>query len=144
MKGRDFIMNGGNKLWKFEISLWTVEIFMMMSRYFIMSGCDFHDNRSRFYYKRLRFSWWQVEICYEWLKFSWWQVFQQSYGRKFCCYTLLWWVLIRTYCSLCEWVDRSFLFLDASLDVLELRYRKRGVWRRECRLENCGETFSSV
>ena len=43
-----FYKNGSNFLWKFEISLWMVEIFMMKGR-------DFHDDRSRFLL-------WQVEI----------------------------------------------------------------------------------
>ena len=56
MAGRDFIMNDWDFLydrskfswWKFEILLWTVEIF-------VMTGRDFRDERSEF-------SWWQAEI----------------------------------------------------------------------------------
>ena len=41
--------------------LQTVKILMMI-------GPDFHDDRSRFYYKRLRFSWWQVESLLQTVK----------------------------------------------------------------------------
>ena len=36
----------------------------MTSRDFVMNDRDFHDDRSRFYYERLRYSWWQVEIIF--------------------------------------------------------------------------------
>ena len=47
-----------------------------------MNGQDFYDGRSRFYYERSRFSWWQVEIFMvtgrvfvnEELRLSWWEV----------------------------------------------------------------------
>ena len=63
-----------------EILLWTVEILIMTGRdvyfswhvklfmmtrqikNFMMKGRSFCGDRSRFYYERLRFSWWQVEI----------------------------------------------------------------------------------
>ena len=59
------------------------------SQDFIINGCDFHDDRSRFYYERSRCSWWLVEIFmmagqdfhgeksifyYGQLRLSWWQV----------------------------------------------------------------------
>ena len=48
--------------WEFEILLlWTFEIFVMTSRDFVTNGWNFHDGRSRFYCKRSRFLWWQVE-----------------------------------------------------------------------------------
>ena len=66
--------------WQVEILLWTVEILIMIGRdvyfswhvkffvmtrqikIFMMKGRGFCGDRSRFYYERLRFSWWQVKI----------------------------------------------------------------------------------
>ena len=41
--------------WQVKKLLWTVEFFTLTGRDFIMYGQDFQDNRSRFYYERLRF-----------------------------------------------------------------------------------------
>ena len=41
--------------WQVEILLWKVQIFMI-------TGRDFHGDRSSFYYEELRLPWWEVEI----------------------------------------------------------------------------------
>ena len=40
---------------RLRLSLWQVEIFIMISRDLIMKSRDFHDDKSRFYYEPLSF-----------------------------------------------------------------------------------------
>ena len=56
MTGWDFIMNAWDFYdLQFEILLWTIEIFTVPGLDFHFR--DFYDDRSRFYYERLRFLW---------------------------------------------------------------------------------------
>ena len=70
MTGWYFILNGRDFFcWHVDILVWTVEIFMMTGRDFIiyhtfmmtgqdvfMNGRDFHDDRLKFYYDWSKFS----------------------------------------------------------------------------------------
>lgn len=60
MKVRDFIMNGGDTLWKIENVVWTVQMY--------------YDNKSRFS--------WLVKISYEQFKFSWWYIIPSTQFQR--------------------------------------------------------------
>ena len=70
VNSRDYL-KGPDTLWKVDILLWMIKIFMMTGWDFIMNDRDFpqieifmmatrdyHDSRSRFFYDQ----WWQVDI----------------------------------------------------------------------------------
>ena len=109
MKDRDFFTERLRfSCLQIEILSGTVESFMMIvpdfhgptGWNFIMNNWDFHDDSSRSYYERSRFSWWQIKILSykrsrfydDRLTFSWWQVeilimagqdFNNNLGRRF-------------------------------------------------------------
>ena len=63
MKGQGFIMNDEDVLWKvLDFIINGGLIYIMADRYFVMNGLDFHNDRSRFYHERSRFSWSQIEV----------------------------------------------------------------------------------
>ena len=49
MKGAEVAMNGRDILWQADVEtlLWTVEIFIIAGEVFMMTGRNFHDDRSR-------------------------------------------------------------------------------------------------